>query len=135
MCWDAVVECVYLAKAVDKNRYEQLQSITTANFSAFVRAIDTQVPDAAAMRRLPQGCFIGFIEHVKNVPKLIHGMLSVGAGIAAGTKNSCIGVGNPVGWELIDLAGRLRWINGTNCFNANPGGAPQRLMQIRYRPL
>ncbi|GIV59478.1 MAG: hypothetical protein KatS3mg043_0567 [Rhodothermaceae bacterium] len=136
MCWDAVVLCAHASGAIDRKTYQRLQNITATNFSSFVRMIDPIVGDAAAMRRIPQGSFLGFIEHKNNIPTLIHAMIAVGHGLAAGNKNACIGIGNPVGWEILDLAGRLNWVPGTNCFNTAPPGQPgQRLVQIRYRTL
>lgn len=136
MCWDAVVLCARNSGALDDAAYQRLQNITATNFSSFVKMIDPIVGDANAMRRVPQGSFLGFVEIVNNQPKLIHAMISTGHGLAAGNKNACIGIGGPVGWEILDLAGRLRWQAGTNCFNARPTGQPgQRMIQIRYRTL
>jgi hypothetical protein len=32
--------------------------------------------------------------------------------MAAGNKNACIGIGSPVGWEILDVASGLDWYNG-----------------------
>lgn len=135
MCWDAVVLCARQSGAIDERQYRALQHIFPTSFSAFVRMIDPIVGDAAAMRQVRQGSFLGFVEMRQNVPTLIHAMIATGHGLAAGNKSSCIGIGSHVGWEILDLAGRLDWAPHTNCFNAAPRGKPQRLIQIRSRPL
>ena len=50
-------------------------------------------------------------------------MIAVGGGVAAGNKNLCIGIGSPVGWEILDL-NNLDW--------GNVGG---RGLTVRYRTL
>jgi hypothetical protein len=136
MCWDAVVLCARQSGAIGEHQYEAMRHITATSFSPFVRMIDPIVGDAGAMRRVAQGSFLGFVEIQNNLPKLVHAMIATGQGLAAGTKNACIGIGGPVGWEILDLAGKLRWVPQTNCFNAVPLGQPgQRLIQIRCRPL
>lgn len=136
MCWDAVLLCVRESGALSGSALTALGVIAPTQFSGFVRMIDPLVPDAAAMRLVPQGSLLAFVEHKDNIPTLIHAMIATGHGLAAGNKNACIGIGNPVGWEILDLAGGLDWRGGTNCFNAVPRGqAATRLVQIRYRAL
>lgn len=40
-------------------------------------------------------------------------MLSVGSGKACGTKNACIGIGGPLGWEMLDLTTLESHADGT----------------------
>jgi hypothetical protein len=56
-----------------------------------------------------------------------HAMISTGAGFAAGNKNACLAIGNPVGWEILDLGNLVVWGSG--------GGATTRNVQVRYREL
>jgi hypothetical protein len=56
------------------------------------------------MAALPVGHAIGFFDG----ERLVHMMLGVGDGQAAGNKNDCIGMGHPAGWEVLDLRS-LRW--------------------------
>lgn len=99
MCWDAVVFCMVQAGAPDPG------SITSHGFNHVVSTGDPAVNSSADMRHVPQGAFIGFFDG----ERLIHAMIATGHGLAAGNKNACIGIGGPVGWEILDVAGRLHW--------------------------
>lgn len=137
MCWDAVVMCAANSGAITEADKQLLGSITATNFSTFVRTTDPIVKSAADLRRVPQGAFMAFIEN-KGTPTLIHAMIATGHGLAAGNKNACIGVGSPVGWEILDLGGKLNWVPNTDSFNAVPPAQQRgntRLVQIRYRAL
>lgn len=135
MCWDAVVHCLVKSGAMP-NAQSEFGGISATGFSQFVRMADPVVGDAAAMRRVPEGALLGFVEHKNNTPTLIHAMIATGQGLAAGNKNLCIGFGNPVGWEILDLANKLQWIPGQDLFNAVPRGQSSvRLVQIRFRTL
>lgn len=81
MCWDAVaaVQNKPPGRHIDEN-------------AAVVSSLD-------GLRAIPEGATIGFFDG----KTLVHVMLSVGEGSAAGNKNACIGMGNPVGWEILDL--------------------------------
>lgn len=73
-----------------------------------------------ALRAIPEGATIGFFDG----STLVHVMLSLGNGHAAGNKNGCIGMGSPIGWEALDLSA------GWNATNFGP-----RNLTVRYRPL
>ncbi|AKT41155.1 hypothetical protein [Chondromyces crocatus] len=103
MCWDAVVMCMKKAGAADPG------SITSASFSHVVSTSDPAVNHRTDMQHVPQGAFIGFFNPEG---RLIHAMIATGFGCAAGNKNACIGVGSPVGWEVLDLGGKLHWVSG-----------------------
>ncbi len=96
MCWDAVVLC-----AVNTGAIPTKLDITATQFSNFVQMTDPLVADPIAMRRVPQGSFLAFIENSGGSPKLIHAMMAVGQGMAAGNKNACVGIGGPVGSDLL----------------------------------
>jgi hypothetical protein len=103
MCWDAVARCVSSAGGPN------IQNITSHSFAGLVSAHDRQVRSATEMADVPEGAVIGFIA---NDGRLLHAMIALGHGSAAGTKNSCIGIGSPIGWEILDLAanwGMLRY--------------------------
>lgn len=101
MCWDAVALC----QGRDPGRG--------------VGVNDRLVTSAWALNGIPEGASIGFFDR----GVLIHEMISVGNGAACGNKNACIGHGNPIGWERLDLS--AGWNAGTNTFG------PRRL-QVRY---
>jgi len=84
-------------------------------------------------RVVPQGSIPGFVEDHHGKRILIHAMIATGHGMAAGDKNSCIGVANDFGWELLDLAGNLpRAGGGEDRVNIAP--APHtRLVRLQYR--
>lgn len=86
MCWDAVTLCIRKAGIVPAFEGNNLVSVT-----------DELVRD---VNLIPKNNVIGFF-NADN--RLIHVMLSLGSGLAAGNKNSCIGIGNPVGWEILNL--------------------------------
>jgi len=120
MCWDAVKRCGVEAGAVGRHVDAQ---------HGLVSHTDTLVPDRAAIERLPAGTAVGFFEGERPV----HVMLSVGDGHACGNKNNCIGRGNPVGWESLDLKA-LNW-DGNGGITAPGLHSPQRTLQVRARPL
>jgi hypothetical protein len=117
MCWDGVVECQVKAGA------PKPAAIQSNNFEHVISLKDPAVTGVDEMRRVPEGAFIGFFDGTK----LIHAMISTGAGLAAGNKNACLAIGNPVGWELLDLGNLVVWGAG--------GGATTRNVQVRYREL
>lgn len=152
MCWDGVIRCALDANAISRHRARQLSWITwREDFSMFVSRDDARVQDADEMRRVPAGAFVAFIEVEPpdrlnrgfGVPEgrrhIIHAMVSLGNGLAAGNKNSAIGIGESVGWEVLDLAGRLNWRPGNHRLdpiNAYPVHVQStRPIRIRYREL
>ncbi len=120
MCWDAVKRCGVEAGAVGRNVDAQ---------HGLVSHTDALVPDRDAVERLPAGVAVGFFEGERPV----HVMLSVGDGHACGNKNNCVGRGNEVGWESVDLR-TLRW-NGNGGITAPGLHSPERTLQVRSRPL
>lgn len=102
MCWDAVAAC----QGREPGRH--------IDDSAELVASDD------ALRSIPEGATIGFFDS----GTLVHAMISLGGGSAAGTKNGCIGMGNPIGWEILDLT--LGWHSST---------FGPRHLTVRQRPL
>jgi hypothetical protein len=136
MCWDAVILCAYNSQAISKKMYEAMKDkITTEKYSAFIANTDPVIDNADAMRKVPKGSYLGFIEISTN--KLIHAMIATGDGYAAGNKNSCIGIGRPVGWENLNIADGLNWMPEFKCVNAVPkeDKSVQRRIKIQYRAL
>jgi hypothetical protein len=86
MCWDAVLYCGYLAKLTDQE--ENGKNI-----------IDSSASLVTNSSGIPSGNIIGFFHD----GDLKHAMISTGSGNAAGNKNDCMGIGNPVGWEELRL--------------------------------
>ena len=103
MCWDAVVHVMNLA-GVDVSDI----SVVSGTNQNLVSTANTNLASAAAVQNLPEGHIIGFFDG----KQLIHAMVSTGAGNAAGNKNSCLGIGNPVGWEVLDIGHLLNWAGG-----------------------
>jgi len=81
MCWDAVAAC----QGRPPGRHIDENAQVVANMDA--------------LRTIPEGATIGFFDG----GTLVHAMISLGGGSAAGTKNACVGLGNPIGWEILDL--------------------------------
>ena len=117
MCWDAV------AQVQAKAGLKRQTNIGGKNCDHVISLTDPAVTSKQEMQAVPQGAFVGFFRD----GTLIHAMLATGAGIAAGNKNECIGIGRAVGWELLNLASDLKW--GGSGFT-DPGG---RLILVRYR--
>ncbi len=105
ICWDAVAHCLLLAGF-------KAPAVQLPSRPLLVNTRDPQILSAAAMGNVPEGHVIGFFtQKPGDSPIMYHQMIATGAGAAAGNKNSCIGIGSPVGWELLDLT-TLNWQPG-----------------------
>ena len=120
MCWDAAIECQVRAGVKDP------RPVRTDKHDHVISIKDTAVTNKFEMQRVPQGASIGFFRD----GTLMHFMIAVGFGLAAGNKNACIGIGNPagVGWEILDLANGVDW--GQGGFKHN-----EKLFLVRYRAI
>lgn len=131
MCWDAVAYCAKLAGVISEGRWKQLKGapaeIYATNFSR------VSGPSLAA---LSPGSMLGFFEEAGGQKKLIHAMIYLGNNEAAGNKNNCIGLGNAVGWEVLNLT-RLDWTPEGNITAPNTGGSggSKRLISLHTRPI
>ena len=124
MCWDALVLCARKSGALDKYKHASLWStINIHHFEHFVSTRDFKIRSKNDMFNVPQGSFIGFFS---SSGRIIHALMATGAGFAAGNKNECIGIGQPVGWENLNLAGGgLNWHFG--------GGFNREIIHVHYR--
>jgi hypothetical protein len=129
MCWDAVFCLAKLAGVISEKRYQSLKG----NSAFLVSATDPSVTDAAAMRKVAAGDVLGFFEGEGSNSKMIHAMVATGSGKAVGNKNDCVGVGNFVGWEELDLAGGLNW-SGSG-IQAPKGVGVTRAVTVHHRPI
>ncbi|MDR7008912.1 hypothetical protein [Paraburkholderia strydomiana] len=117
MCWDAV------------SSFGQLTGLVTRPINPqhdLVSLHDSRISSAHEMASIPAGHSIGFYDG----DRLVHVMVRTGAGRASGNKNDCVGVGNPIGWENLDLANGLNWQRGG--VQAPPN---HRLLTVVHRPL
>ena len=129
MCSDAVKYCAFKAGIIDQNKYHRIQGKYD-----LVAPTDQMIVGANAMYRLERGNVIGFYWQTDNGPILVHAMISLGNGLAAGNKNDCVGVGRPLSWEKLDLSCNLKWADdGT--INAPGGGPGGRTLTARKRPI
>lgn len=129
MCWDAVKYCALKAGIIDQNKYNRLQGKYD-----LVSPTDQVIVGANAMYRLERGNVIGFYWQDNNDTKLVHAMISLGKGLAAGNKNDCVGVGQPVSWEKLDLSNKLNWADDGTIIA--PGCGPNgRTLTARKRPI
>jgi hypothetical protein len=138
MCWDAIFHCAYLAGIINHSKYKALLASPNRQFH-LVRYTDSTINNATAMKAIPPGHAIGFfVEEQNKTWRMIHVMLSVGDGKAAGNKNDCIGVGSMVGWEVLDLANELKW-EGDGVKGAygkdNNNEISYRDIYLRHRPI
>ncbi len=118
MCWDAAIECQVLAGV------ERPALISTHNHDHVISLSDKAVCSATDMLGVPQGASIGFFRD----GTLMHFMICVGAGMAAGNKNACIGIGGPVGWEILQLTKDLQW-------NSDGFEHQKTQYKVRYRAI
>jgi hypothetical protein len=154
MCWSAAIRCALNAGCITPARAQLLEHIDWGeDFSSFVSRSDTRVSNAEEMRQVPEGAFIAFIRvdppdpyfrfvhDYRGKRHIIHAMISLGDGKAAGNKNSCIGIGRHVGWECLDLAEQLNWFRPEDgrkydAFDGYPRNVQKTLpLRIRYREL
>jgi hypothetical protein len=131
-CWDAVKYCALKSGVIDRRTHNRLSA-----YQDLITNSNSQIRSAEEMRCLPPGHVIGFFKHAS--PVSIHAMISTGEGMAAGNKNDCIGVGNFVGWEELDLAHGLRWTPSGEVIGPlgidEEGGQASQLLTLRHRPL
>jgi hypothetical protein len=140
MCWTAVLRSAMEGGALEAKKFESIKAKFAGEkletFKDFISQKDPVVFDKASMQKIPQGCFLGFIEEKDGKAKIIHAMVSVGAGMACGTKNGCVGIGAPMGWELLDLAKNLNWLPDQQALNAYPKGTKaERVVKLHYRAI
>ncbi|MCG1042898.1 hypothetical protein KQH60_10265 [Mycetohabitans sp. B8] len=130
MCWDAVKYCALKARIITENQYESMSGKTD-----LVTSSDTRIHNAGELRNMPPGRTLGFFDS----DTTWHVMLTTTEGKAAGNKNDYVGIGNPVGWEELDLD-KLKW-NGDGHVLAPVGrnlqsGEPEyKPLVLTYRPI
>lgn len=105
MCWDGVIYCLLKCKVRLKHIKEP---IVADDYTRFVpdpklNELSNIIETKEQMKACLPGSLLAFI-NMSDKNKLIHAMVSLGAGAAAGNKNECIGIGSPIGWEVINLA-------------------------------
>lgn len=120
MCWDAVKHCAITTGLLKPDINAQHELVSQA---------DGLIHGREAMAVLPEGHAVGFFDG----DRLVHVMMSIGAGHAAGNKNDCIGMGHPAGWETLDL-NRLKW-NQDGSITAPGLLRAERTLMLRSRLL
>lgn len=108
MCWDAVAHVAMLAGVISESRYAALKGEQRIDNHVLVKTSDPQVNGAAGAKSVPAGHAVCFFSGAGSKAMMIHAMLSVGNGKAAGNKNGCIGIGKDLGWEVIDIT-KANW--------------------------
>jgi hypothetical protein len=127
MCWDAALYC-HVRGAGMRNPGLPL---TGPQAERYFSPYDQRVDGPGDALAIPPGALIGFFAHRRRQDgssgqTLIHAMISLGDGYAAGNKNDCIGVGNFIGWERLNLAHDLAWFgNGVRLGS--------QIITVRYR--
>ena len=136
MCWDAVMYCALRAGIIDQRKYDRLRGDQD-----LVALSDFAVAGPNAMYRLEPGNAIGFFWSTPQGVTMVHAMLCVGKGLAAGNKNKCVGAGNFVGWEILDLINGFDknkgygWHGDTGTITAPGLTEPTRELMVRYCPI
>lgn len=130
MCWDAALSCGVMAGVLTPDK-KRAMTPESHKFSNFVDVNCPMVSDVIDLETVPVGSFLGFFWESERSLVLMHVMVYVGDGHAAGNKNACMGIGAPAGWEVLDLRG-LDWAANGNYAVINGSGRPT---MIRYRSL
>jgi len=135
ICYKAIRLCLKNSGAINQTQFNVLNTMGSTNFYVFVRNTDPTVFNADIMRTVPQGSILAFVDRSDPGSEyLSHAMIATGHGMAAGTKNSCIGIGTDYGWELLDLANNLTWTTTGEIQQTHPETGT-RLLTLRYRTL
>ena len=108
MCWDAALYLAWSVKGIDSNKI----SMTSGNFG-LVSASEFDGPnqlfhnasvakDLAEAKKMPIGCFVGFVKD----RTLRHCMIHIKDGRVGGTKNKCVipSASEANIWETFDIA-------------------------------
>lgn len=147
--WDAVIEFALAAQALSKGWADELRALEwDKNFAKFVHPKDDRAHSAAELRFIPVGAFIAFVSVDEPSPyfsfvlgkklgrrHLVHAMISLGRGFAAGVGNKRgIGIGNDGQWEVLDLASLCVW-TGASVAGVPLGTRQARPLHVRFRRL
>ena len=136
ICYKAIRLCLKNSGAINQTQFDALNTMGSTSFYVFVRKSDPTVFNADIMRTVPQGSILAFVDcSDRDNEYLSHAMIATGHGMAAGTKNSCIGVGTDFGWELLNLANNLTWTTTGEILQTYPETGKTRLLTLRYRTL
>lgn len=143
---DAVIACAFQAGTLDQPQADRLWDMDWwDNFSAFVGPDDQLVLNQFDLASLPAGNFLAFIEvdepesgKTEGRRHLLHAMISLGEGLAAGCRNDLIEQPQDGdAWQILDFAGGLKWLgehNGFDAIEAMPLGiAKSRRLRLRCR--
>jgi hypothetical protein len=107
-CWNAVIDCARRADAISNARARSLQfSTSRTNWTGFVPPDAPDIRTPYDLDDVPRGSFIAFLERTHEGLVLIHAMVYLGVGWAAGSNNAVVG-GSPA-WDRINLATELHW--------------------------
>lgn len=111
MCWTGVAHVLELAQ-IDVSKLV-IRKETGKGMKVKVKHLllvdSTNGTQLTSSSNVPEGSVMGFFSR----GEMIHAMISLGGLKAAGTKNNCIGLGNPYGWEILDLS-ELDWNESEN---------------------
>jgi hypothetical protein len=121
MCWDAAMDVAQAAGGI-----QHRANIQGFQFNPMFPPVPAPpvVPSAQAATMLPVGCFVGFMAPTP-APMLVHVMIHVGVGWAAGTNNGSMFPSQIGGiWQLINL---------TSFFGSPPH--TRRGIQMIYRTI
>jgi hypothetical protein len=136
-CWDAVKHLAMFEGIITERELQTIDAKTFVSFQC------PHVRSRAEMIALPPGRVLGFFD--RTTPprnRIIHCMISIGRGRAAGAKNDALRPGGQA-WEILDLAA-LQW-HGDRVLT--PLGVHQQAQQhgvyieikraltIHYRPI
>lgn len=130
MCWDAAITCGVMAGVLTPDKARAMTP-SSNEYSNFVDVSCPALSDVTDLEAVPPGSFLGFFWADRGRLVLFHVMVYIGDCYAAGTKNACMGIGTPVGWEVLDLRD-LNWSPDGNYAVVNGTGRPT---MIRYRSL
>jgi hypothetical protein len=140
MCWEAVCHLLHETHHLWPHQKSGIpRKPAEQQIRTWVSQSNRFAENAGQLAAVPAGAVLLFIETISGAELAVHCMLSLGQGYAAGNKNNCIGMGNPGGWEVLNLNG-LRWDLIKKAFDAPAGNSTpkpmtRRDLKIRFREI
>lgn len=144
----AAIECALQAGAITEALAGKLRAVTETKFTELVGPDDPVVMAPHEMELVPKGAIVAIIHVVppkktlfvknKGQRHLIHVLVSLGAGHAAGSQCSKLGLSDTDKWEKVNLARDLNWCKFEGSYDAiaeSRGSGSKRHLRIRYREL
>ncbi len=126
--WDAAESVMVTANIISLKE--------ASKFNAFKDLIKLEDAPVEELMGIPKGYIVGFfkIDSKTKKERLIHVMISLGDGKAAGVNNKLIGLGNNRKWEEIDFS-QIFYNASTQSFNTTVGNKSTEIFPRMKNPI